>query len=205
MDRREFFKVGLDNVAKAAINVAERRANQKAQNFIRPPFAIDELDFLLACSRCSACIEACPHQVIFPLSAKLGVQEAKTPALDLLNKGCHLCQDWPCVTACEPGALLRPFEADDNEDKEQDVKEPVPAVTPPPFAKASIDPHRCLPYTGPECGACQGSCPVPGALTWAGEKPCINEAICLGCALCREACILEPNAIMIRSPHQDDR
>lgn len=202
MDRREFFKVGLNKVAKAVVNVAEHRAKQKAQNFIRPPFAIDELDFLLACTRCSACIEACPHQVIFPLSAKLGVQEAKTPALDLLNKGCHLCQDWPCVTACEPGALRRPFEADEKE--EENEKEPVQAVAPPPFATASIDPSRCLPYTGPECGACQGSCPVPGALTWIDEKPRIDKIACLGCALCREACILEPKAIMIRSRHQDD-
>ncbi|MEH6651133.1 MAG: hypothetical protein V7707_13995 [Motiliproteus sp.] len=201
MDRREFLTAGLNKAAKVAINEAERRAKQKAQRFIRPPFAIDELDFLLACTRCNACIEACPDQVIFVLSAKLGVQEAATPALDLLNKGCHLCQDWPCVSACKPGALLRPFESNEEED---DEKEPVQAATPPPFAKASIDRGRCLPYTGPECGACQGSCPVPGALTWAGEKPWIDETACLGCALCREACILEPKAINIQSIHQGD-
>ncbi|MEH6811238.1 MAG: 4Fe-4S binding protein [Motiliproteus sp.] len=197
MDRREFFKLGLNNVAKATLNEAERRAKKKAQRFIRPPFAIDELDFLLACTRCNACIEACPHQVIFPLSVKLGVQEAATPALDLLNKGCHLCQDWPCVTACEPGALLRPLEASEEEE------EPIPAAVS-PLAKASIDPGRCLPYSGPECGACQGSCPVPNALTWDGEKPRIDESVCLGCALCREACILASKAVTIRSLRQDD-
>jgi ferredoxin-type protein NapG len=178
------------------IEEVERRAKQKAQRFIRPPFALSELDFLLACTRCGACIEACPHQVVFPLSAKLGVQVVATPALDLLNKGCHLCEEWPCVNACEPGALLRPVEADEEKDSA--------SAAAPPLARVLIDPGRCLPYTGPECGACRGSCPVPGALTWADEKPQIDEAACLGCALCREACILEPKAIMIRSRHQDD-
>jgi ferredoxin-type protein NapG len=58
-----------------------------------PPYAQDELAFLLACTRCGACVTACPHGVIFPLAPRLGITVAGTPALDLLHKGCHLCED----------------------------------------------------------------------------------------------------------------
>ena len=55
----------------------------------------------------------------------------------------------------------------------------------------------CLPYLGPECGACNGYCPVPGAMHWQHERPSINDALCTGCGLCREACVIEPKAISI--------
>jgi ferredoxin-type protein NapG len=61
-----------------------------------------------------------------------------------------------------------------------------------------IDPETCLPYSGPECGACAHSCPVPGALEWEGGlRPVVNDDRCTGCALCREACIMEPKAVEV--------
>jgi len=63
---------------------------------------------------------------------------------------------------------------------------------------ASIDERSCLPYLGPECGACADSCPVAGALQWPdGRKPVIDQDLCAGCALCREACIVDPKAVGI--------
>lgn len=186
MDRRTFFKTGFEKITRTAVKTIEDRVEQRATRWIRPPFALDELDFLVNCTRCSACIEACPHQVIFPLSARLGATVTATPALDLLNKGCHLCADWPCVTACEPGALKLPDETDG-------------APAPPTLAQVTIDARRCLPFQGPECGACDGSCPVSGALTFVLTKPVIEPERCTGCGLCREACILEPKAIEIAS------
>ena len=108
MDRRAFFKLGLRKTARTAVKSADALVVKRASRWIRPPYALAELDFLLACTRCGNCIEACPHGVIFPLSARLGGQVAATPALDLLHKGCHLCEDWPCVVACDAGALKRP-------------------------------------------------------------------------------------------------
>ncbi len=151
------------------------------------PFALDELEFLLACTRCGECEEACPHGVIFTLSPRLGAQVAATPALDLLHKGCHLCEDWPCISACEPQALKRAEPDDDSP----------PSM--PMLAMAEIDTRTCLPFTGPECGACRGSCPVPGAMEWDMDKPHIVGDRCIGCALCWQACIVEPKAIGIRS------
>ena len=187
MDRREFFKTGFKKVSKTLVKAADEHVKQKALHWIRPPYALPELEFLLACTRCDKCIEACPYHVIFPLPARRGVRVAGTPAMDLLNRACHLCEDWPCVKACEPKALLQP-EAGENE-----------MVPLPHLAMAEIDKKTCLPYHGPECGACAGSCPVPGALAWEGEKPRINAETCTGCGLCREACIVEPKAVRIKS------
>ena len=196
MDRRAFFRRGLTRASQAAVDGAEALARRNAAHWIRPPYALDELEFLLSCTRCSACIEACPHGVVFALPARRGAKVVGTPALDLLNHGCRMCEDWPCVTACESGSLRLPKPETHPADPEQ--CDPIEA---PRLAVATIDTAACLPWSGPECGACRGSCPVLGALTWEREKPRIDPEQCTGCGLCREACIVEPKAVTIRSLH----
>ena len=177
----------MKQVSQVVIQEMNDKAAAGAAHWIRPPYALEELEFLLTCTRCDKCQQACPHNVIFLLPARPGTNVAGTPALDLLNRGCHLCPDWPCVQACEPGALKLP-EMEDSE---------VPG--PPCLAGVAINPDVCLPYNGPECGACASSCPVPGALLWDGCKPHIDANTCSGCGLCREACITEPKAVDIQS------
>jgi ferredoxin-type protein NapG len=186
MERRDFFRLGAQKTAEIAFRLASETAARRAANWLRPPFAGDELDFQLACTRCDKCIEACPHDVLFKLPARLGIQAAGTPAMDLLNRGCHLCQDWPCVAACEPDALTLPDQGEDG----------APARA--KLARVEID-H------GPECGACAHACPVPGALEWQdGVRPVINQESCTGCALCREACIVDPKAITVSTLVPDE-
>jgi len=187
MDRRDFFRRGIGKATEVAVKTVDKRVSDRAKHWIRPPYAIAEFEFLLACTRCNACIDACPYNVIFPLAARLGADVASTPALDLLTKGCHLCEDWPCVNACEVNALVF-TEPDENG-----------AVKIKPFAAAEIDTSSCLPYSGPECGACESVCPIEGALVFEKEKPGINLDYCVGCALCREACIVEDKAININT------
>lgn len=192
MDRRDFFRRGFGKAAETVTKHAEQRVSKKASHWIRPPFALSELEFLLACTRCSDCISACPHQVVFPLASRLGADVVGTPAMDLLSKGCHLCEDWPCVKACETGALKLP---------DIDKSDETATVAIDRFAKAILDTTQCLPYVGPECGACAASCKIDGALIWSGEKPSIVEERCVGCGMCREACIVEGKAINIVSIH----
>jgi len=186
MDRRNFLKRGVQKTAEHAVEAIEKRAKERARRWLRPPFAIEELDFLLQCNRCGDCIDACPHQVVFPLKASLGPDVAGTPALDLLHKACLLCDDWPCITACQTGALALPETEDDT-----------PVM--PRLALATVDTRTCLPYQGPECGACEGSCPLPDTLLWKNYRPVINADSCIGCGQCRSACILDPSAILIQS------
>ncbi len=186
MQRRDFFRLGARKAAEAVVRVVDERAMHRARNWLRPPFAQPEPEFLLSCTRCDDCIAACPYDVIFKLPARYGIEVVGTPAMDLANRGCHLCEDWPCVTACEPHALALPA---------SELGEDAPRL-----ANLQIDTEVCLPYSGPECGACADSCPVPGALEWKdGVKPHINQDICTGCALCREACILTPKAIAVHA------
>ncbi len=202
MDRREFFRRSAGKAAQVVTEHVGDKLRREAAHWIRPPFALDELDFLLACTRCKACIEACEYQVIFSLPARRGAQVAGTPVMDLLNRGCRLCEDWPCVEACEAGALKRP-QAETGAESETGIEAETEADAQrddwPKLARVSIDEKACLPYAGPECGACRGSCPIDGALIWQGERPRIDGENCSGCGLCREACIVEPRAVRIQS------
>jgi len=92
--------------------------------------------------------------------------------------------------ACEPRALCFP-------EREENESPPLPVI-----ARAEINSETCLPYQGPECGACESSCPVPGALKWDMTRPTIDPEYCTGCGLCREACIVEPKAVLIHSCYQ---
>ncbi|MDH5649345.1 MAG: 4Fe-4S binding protein [Gammaproteobacteria bacterium] len=182
---RELIKKIRFAAQKQATKALRGKSPTYSRHWIRPPFALEEADFLLACSRCNACVEACAFKVIFCLPRNVGVLAELTPAMDLLNRGCHLCVDWPCVTACHDGALYNPFP----------VRGPGDL---PRLARVGIDESLCITYLGQECAICGMICPVPGAQTWDLGKPVINQEICVGCGLCREVCQGDPKAIHIR-------
>lgn len=185
--RRSFFGSLIRKTADFAVRVADVQDSARQTSWIRPPFALEELQFLSACTRCDACIEACPHGVILSLASRYGLRVAGTPVLDLQNKACHLCVEWHCVAACKPGALQLPLH-------EEGGVPPLPCL-----ADVKLDNAACLAHAGQECRACDSSCPVPGALIWDQGRPYIVPRLCAGCALCREACIAEPKAIRAKA------
>jgi ferredoxin-type protein NapG len=176
VDRREFFKRLLGRSAT-------RGEKPGTEKFFRPPYALPENEFLLYCSRCGDCTRACPHHTIFAVPDSAGAQVAKTPALDLLNNSCHLCADWPCVTACETGALRQPA-----------VQQPGKPPPPPRLSNMQLSTALCLAHQGKQCDACRNSCPVNWALIWEQKGPRINASACTGCAMCRAACVADPKA-----------
>lgn len=143
---------------------------------LRPPGALAEPDFLLACTRCGDCIEACPHDAIRPASPRLR-EAAGTPLVEPREAPCLLCEDFPCVAACEPGALR-----DD-------------ALV--ALGTARVQPLDCLNRLGSPCSVCVERCPVPGAISLAGNVPQVNEALCTGCGQCQHVCPAPENAILM--------
>jgi len=192
--RRAFFRRAAGKAAEKVVEHAQEKIEARAAHWVRPPFALSELEFVLACTRCGDCIDACPYKVIFPLPSSYGADVAATVALDVLNGGCHLCEDWPCVAACDADALKAPDTSEGSD----------PTAAWPQMARGEIVEGDCLPFNGPECGACDGSCPIPNTLVFKREKPQINQENCAGCGLCRSACIATPKAIQIRSLYHNN-
>jgi ferredoxin-type protein NapG len=70
------------------------------REFVRPPGAAPEEEFLSLCIRCDRCREACPYGLISPVPITESVISAGTPRL---QGYCPLC--WRCVAACPTDAL----------------------------------------------------------------------------------------------------
>ncbi len=142
----------------------------------RPPGAIDELQFLRGCTRCGDCIEACPYDAIVQAPDRLaGI--AGTPVIVADDSACLMCEDFPCISACEPGVLL--------------------ATLPPIMGTAQITEHLCLAHHHTTCTVCSERCPVDGAITVTEGKPTVNEDTCTGCGVCRYVCPAPENAILL--------
>lgn len=147
---------------------------------VRPPGAVAEADFLARCTACMECVTACPTNAIHTLAEHVQPGPG-TPVMVLDARPCAMCEGFPCVAACPEQALLMP---------------PTPAVR---LALVDIDATRCLPYRGPECGACVGLCPAgaEGGLVLMRGRPVVDREICVGCGLCIAACVVSPAAISL--------
>jgi ferredoxin-type protein NapG len=141
---------------------------------LRPPGAVAEDAFLRACTRCGDCARACPHDAILDAPERLR-DAGGTPIIDPLTAACQMCEDLPCIAACETGAL-RP-------------------EAPAALGTALVQPLDCLNRMSATCSVCVERCPVPGAMAFAGDVPAANEALCTGCGICQHVCPAPNNAI----------
>ena len=169
---------GLD-FFKAEAARRERAAREQPAHW-RPPGALpDDRAFQNACTRCGDCIEACPHEALFQISDDSG------PLLDPNTAPRHLCEDTPCITACETIALNA-----------------LPQGALPKFGTAVLDAAACVNHDRPRggriCRACLEVCPVPGAIRHDKAKlPVIADSACTGCGLCVSACPPDPVALRV--------
>lgn len=144
---------------------------------LRPPGAIEERAFLNECTRCDECIKACPHDSI--IHAPLRFREAAgTPMIDPVNQPCWLCEDRPCIEACEPGVLTHAIET--------------------LMGTARINEETCLAHNNTMCTVCSERCPVEGAIALDERgRPTVVEKSCTGCGVCQYVCPAPENAVLI--------
>jgi len=149
----------------------------------RPPGALPEVAFLEACTRCGACIAACPEGTLF-------TQDGAAPEARVETHPCVMCKDVPCAAACETGALVV-----------ADVAQMFR------FGTAKVLTRLCLNHgravggeanddTDAPCERCTDWCPVPGTLKLGADAiPRVDAATCTGCGLCAAHCAAYPRAI----------
>ncbi|HRQ73911.1 MAG TPA: 4Fe-4S dicluster domain-containing protein [Phycisphaerales bacterium] len=142
----------------------------------RPPGAAPEAEFLAGCTRCGACVDACPVDAIV-LAPPRFREAAGTPMIDAHTTACVMCADTPCIASCEPDVLR--------------------AGRPLKMGTAWIDRMNCLAWTGSFCTVCSERCPVPGAITLEQGRPIIVESVCTGCGVCHGVCPAPVNAVGI--------
>jgi len=179
MDRRQWFKRVVGSITDSAAQVVEEEIKTRFPPQRRPPGAASEPQFLALCTRCGKCIEACPHGAVYRFLEAAGPVLADTPVMVPDQRPCHMCDDYPCIRACEPQALQAPKAA-------------------PKLGTVRVDDSRCITFKGPECGACSGLCPAGvAALRLVRCRPQIDASACVGCGLCIAACVMSPSAIEI--------
>lgn len=156
---------------------------QKAFPILRPPGAIEENAFLAGCTKCDACVQACPHDAIVHAPVRFR-RAAGTPMIDPSptssvsgGQPCLMCEDFPCIAACEPGVLRMDM--------------------PKTMGIARIDMQTCLAYQHSFCTVCSEQCPVAGAIEVIAGKPRIIEDVCTGCGVCHHVCPAPANAVLL--------
>jgi ferredoxin-type protein NapF len=127
----------------------------------RPPWALPEAEFVAACSRCDACIDACPQAILLR-------GDGGFPELRFERGECTFCA--ACLDACPSPAL--------------------DALRGRPWRwQATVD-AGCLARQGVVCRSCADACPneavafrLPSV-----DGPRIDPDRCSGCAACVAVC-----------------
>jgi ferredoxin len=179
-DRRQFLAgLGLGGAAAAVVPTIGSLLHRRAQNFpdigksVLPPGARD--DFADICTRCYACVSACPVHIV---KVKKGgpLNELAMPELVFKEYGCEeSCNR--CAEVCPTGAI-RSISHDEKWRTQIGI--------------ARVKKGKCLAWADKEyCMVCDEYCPYNAIETaWIGDVACpvINEALCRGCGACEGAC-----------------
>jgi MauM/NapG family ferredoxin protein len=198
--RGDFFKSLGTLMAGFVAERVQEAVTGAGPTLLRPPGARDEFEFLIACTRCDKCIEACPQGSLFKAGAQ-AVLGTGTPTLDPRSMPCFLCTSLPCITACPEEALVWPKRT-----VGEQVLEGPPAVK---MGTARVRKSRCLTYERGDqpaqpCRTCVDRCPYPEVAIRLGEPdekgvahPEVLADFCTGCGLCTFGCPTPEPAIVV--------
>ncbi len=140
-----------------------------ANNFLRPPGARSEEEFLSRCLQCGQCAQVCIFDCI-KMRGGFNFFLAGTPEIDPKTAPCYLCMR--CSAICPSDAL--------HDVEIYDVR----------MGFAELDRKKCLTWTEELlCRSCYERCPIKWKAMEleAGEYPVITDQ-CAGCGLCEHVC-----------------
>lgn len=133
---------------------------------LRPPWALSEPAFSIACNGCGECVTACEQKIIF-------LSPNKLPRLNFSRGGCTFCGE--CSSACETGAIKRAHE---------------PGELPWTVQAGITD--SCLEKRGANCMRCFEECEYDAIVarqsSGGQRKVQIDKLVCTGCGMCIATC-----------------
>lgn len=173
IDRRQLFKELFSLVGNKVADYASKKVDRvmPKTNYLRPPGAIEETEFLVKCTRCDECIKVCPAKAI-KRSQGLFDAAVGTPIIIPKENPCVLCNGLLCIATCKEGALM-----------------PVEGVSKAKIGVARIAQSQCMAWEGQDCQLCFIKCPLQGDAIYLDDgKPVINAEKCVGCGVCEYVC-----------------
>jgi ferredoxin-type protein NapG len=184
-ERRQFLKQSVWSMGKAVYEYYEQQKEipKKAEcvpqkfrtDWLRPPGAVEEALFLERCTLCGDCLPACPYGSIKKDPAN------GYPVIFANESPCQLCEDFPCVAACDTEALVPLGER-------AEVR----------MGLATVNPATCTADQG--CRFCVSRCPCEAIMVVGFDDayPTVDQDKCVGCGICEQVCATVNDKVAIR-------
>ncbi|MHC4697272.1 MAG: 4Fe-4S binding protein [Planctomycetota bacterium] len=152
------------------VRTSGRSTRDFSAEVIRPPGAVEELEFLERCIKCDQCIRVCPTNVLQPAMFEASLEGLWTPILNFRMGHCQLhCT--ACGHVCPTGAIQRVSIDQKLGLGDYATQGPIKLGT------AHFDTGRCLPYSkNIPCVVCEEVCPTsPKAIFTEREMKTVRE------------------------------
>lgn len=181
ISRKDFLR-GASRFFRDEVSGEGGSAYPEVGGYIYPPGIDSEDNYLNRCEQSYNCISKCPHESLFVFRENENDKRFGYPVIDPRRSACNLCENFPCIAACESGALQTEF-------KNRKL------------GLAIIDQKSCFAYNGTFCQACIFNCPLSGEAILADDqsRPVVNQELCTGCGICTQSCPMEKAAIVIKA------